>query len=73
MLWVDSGQVLRCEVKLGTIARLEILTHLRQFYVDEYQHLHIVVIIIPFHSKGRLTMKKATSLTVWRDSDSSGP
>ncbi len=42
---IDSGQVLRCEVKLGQIKKLEIKTHLRQFYLNDYEHLDIDVIL----------------------------
>ena len=46
LIWISakdkhSGQVLRCEVKLGKIAKLEIQTHLRQFYLNDFEHLSI--------------------------------
>jgi nuclear pore complex protein Nup210 len=37
----DSGQVLRCQAKVGAVDRLGILTHYRQFSVNENQHLQV--------------------------------
>ena len=41
--------MLRCEAKLGLIRKLEILTHLKQFYVEDFEHLHIAVTKIEFN------------------------
>ena len=38
---LDSGQVLRCQAKVGAVDRLGILTHYRQFSVNENQHLQV--------------------------------
>jgi nuclear pore complex protein Nup210 len=47
LLWVSakdkhSGQVLRCEVQLGKIAKLKVQTHLRQFNLNDFEHLQLV-------------------------------
>jgi hypothetical protein len=63
----------RCETKLGRIARLEVRTHLRQFYVDNYEHLHIAVSFFSlFNIKIRHMMMKAMYLIVLMALDLNG-
>ena len=52
--------MLRCEVKLGLIKRLEIKTHLRQFYLNDYEHLDVDVLFSLNKSIDRLMMRKVT-------------
>lgn len=51
--------MLRCEVKLGLIKRLEIKTHLRQFYLHDYEHLDVDVLFSLFNPF-RPMMRKVT-------------
>ena len=60
---------------MGIIRKLDIQTHLKQFYVDDFEHLHIAVrYLIEFLNQLliRPMMKKATYLTVLKASDLSG-
>lgn len=50
--------MLRCEAKLGAVKRIEIQTHLKQFYVDDYEHLHLAVRYLADHNLYRLMTKK---------------
>lgn len=55
------------------IRRLEILTHLKQFYVEDFEHLHIAVKYLDLNDVYyRLMMRKEISSTLLRDSDLSG-
>ena len=38
----DSGQKLRCQVKIGTVDRLEIQSNYREFAVNNNKYLNVV-------------------------------
>ena len=39
---IDSGQVLRCQVKVGYVSRLAIQSNYRQFSVNNNKYLNVV-------------------------------